>query len=167
MKPAVFDYFDPKTLDEALALLARHREEAKLLAGGQSLVPLMNMRLARPRYVVDLNRIAELAYVREVDGDLAIGAMTRQTDVERSSLSANRHPLLAEALAFAGHPAIRNRGTIGGSIAHADPAAELPALIVALDGRVVLRGPRGDRSIAAQEFFHGYLTTAAASDEIL
>jgi CO/xanthine dehydrogenase FAD-binding subunit len=167
MKPAAFEYFAPRTIEEAISLLADHPDEAKLLAGGQSLVPLMNMRLARPRYVVDLNRIAELEYLREMDGELAIGAMTRQADVEQSAMAVQRHPLLREALELVGHPAIRNRGTIGGSLAHADPAAELPTVIVALDGRVVLRGPRAERTLAACDFFCGYLTTAAAPDEIL
>src|SRR2546430_15180676 len=127
MKPASFDYFDPKTLDEALALLARHREEAKLLAGGQSLVPLMNMRLARPRRVIDLNRTQGLAYIREVNGALRIGGMTRQATLERSPVIGGRCPLLPEALALVGHPAIRSRGTIGGGPPPAPPPPPPPA----------------------------------------
>jgi aerobic carbon-monoxide dehydrogenase medium subunit len=167
MKPAPFEYVDARTLDAAVALLARHGDEARLLAGGQSLVPLMNMRLARPRVVIDLNRVASLAYIRETDGGLAIGAMTRQAAVEHSRPAADRWPLLVEALALAGHPAIRNRGTLGGSLAHADPAAELPAAVLALDGRVTLAGPHGERTVEARAFFRGALTTAMAPDEIL
>lgn len=167
MKPAPFEYLDPTTVADALALLARHGENAKLLAGGQSLVPLMNMRLARPRYVIDLNRIEALAYIRERDGGLAIGAMTRQEALEHSPLVTARFPLLPEALALLGHPAIRNRGTIGGSVAHADPAAELPAAILALDGRITVVGPRGERTLDARSFFVGALTTSLSADEVL
>lgn len=167
MKPAAFEYFAPTTLPAALALLAHHRDDAKLLAGGQSLVPLMNMRLARPRHVIDLNRIGEMAYIREEDGALRIGAMTRQEMLEHSPLIAARCPLLGEATTLIGHPAIRNRGTIGGSLAHADPAAELPAALLALDGRITLTGPRGERTLAAGSFFVGALTSTLAPDEIL
>jgi CO/xanthine dehydrogenase FAD-binding subunit len=147
MKPAPFEYLDPTTVAEALALLARHGENAKLLAGGQSLVPLMNMRVGRPQYVIDLNRIEALAYIRERDGGLAIGAMTRQEALEHAPLVTTRVPLLPEALALLGHPAIRHLGTIGGSVAHADPAAELPAAIFALDGRITVVGPHGERTL--------------------
>ena len=167
MKPAPFEYLDPRTVDAAVEILARHGEEAKLLAGGQSLVPLMNMRLARPRRLVDLNRIGELAYLRDDDGGLGIGAMTRQDALERSPLVAARCPLLRETTALIGHPAIRNRGTIGGSLAHADPAAELPAAILALEGRITATGPRGERTLPAESFFAGALTTALAPDEVL
>jgi carbon-monoxide dehydrogenase medium subunit len=167
MKPAPFEYVDAKNLDEALALLARHGDEARPLAGGQSLVPLMNMRLARPRVVVDLNRVASLTYIRDTDAGLAIGAMTRQAVAEESSHVATRWPLLVEALGLAGHRAIRNRGTIGGSLAHADPAAELPAAVLALDGRLTLASPRGPRTVEARAFFRGALTTARAPDELL
>jgi len=167
MKPAPFEYLAPRTVPEAVSLLARHGEEAKLLAGGQSLVPLMNMRLARPRRVIDLNRTQGLAYIREVDGALRIGGMTRQATLERSPLIGGRCPLLPEALALVGHPAIRSRGTIGGSLAHADPAAELPAAIAALDGQITASGPRGERTLPATSFFLGVLTTALAPDEVL
>jgi carbon-monoxide dehydrogenase medium subunit len=167
MKPAPFEYVDARSLDEAVALLARHGDEARPLAGGQSLVPLMNMRLARPRVVVDLNRVESLAYIRDSDGGLTIGAMTRQAVAEESPRVAGRWPLLVEALGLAGHRAIRNRGTIGGSLAHADPAAELPAAVLALDGRLTLAGPRGARTVEAGGFFRGALTTAKAPDEIL
>jgi carbon-monoxide dehydrogenase medium subunit len=167
MKPASFEYIDARSLDEAIALVARHGDEARLLAGGQSLVPLMNMRLARPRLVVDLNRVESLAYIRNAEGGLAIGAMTRQTVAEQSPRVAGRWPLLVEALELAGHRAIRNRGTIGGSLAHADPAAELPAAVLALDGRLTLAGPDGRRTVEARAFFQGALTTARAPDEVL
>jgi CO/xanthine dehydrogenase FAD-binding subunit len=167
MKPAPFEYVDARSLDETVALLGRHGDHARLLAGGQSLVPLMNMRLARPRVVIDLNRVESLAYVRETDGGLAIGAMTRQAAAEQSRQVADRWPLLVEALGLAGHPAIRNRGTVGGSLAHADPAAELSAAVLALDGRLTLAGPRGQRTVEARAFFRGALTTAMAPDEIL
>ena len=135
MKPAAFDYLAPASLGEALALLADLGEGAKPLAGGQSLVPLMNFRLVRPQHVIDLNGLGELAGIREDDGHLVIGAMTRQRAVETSALVAERCPLLAEAMPQIGHVQIRNRGTVGGSLAHADPAAELPAVVAALGGR--------------------------------
>lgn len=167
MKPAPFEYFAPTSIEEALGVLAQHADEAKALAGGQSLVPLMNFRLARPGILVDLNRISELQYIREHDGGLAIGAMTRQRVAERSALIRERCPLLAEALPLVGHPAIRNRGTVGGSIAHADPAAELPAVAVALDAELVVRGPAGERVVRPDEFFLTYLTTTLEPAELL
>ncbi len=167
MKPAPFEYHRPTTLEEALDLLGRYAFEAKLLAGGQSLIPVMNFRLAQPGVLIDLNGIAELAYIREQDGALAIGAMARQREAERSELVARRAPLLREALPFVAHPQIRNRGTMGGSIAHADPAAELPAVMLALEARVRLRGPGGERVLAAEEFFTGIFGTALEAEEIL
>ncbi|OLC11816.1 MAG: molybdopterin dehydrogenase [Candidatus Rokubacteria bacterium 13_1_40CM_69_27] len=167
MKPPPFEYFTPASVEDALALLGEHREQAKVLAGGQSLVPLLNFRLARPRYLVDLNGIPHLDYIREEDGWLAIGAMTRQRAVERSALVRDRCPLLAEAMPQIGHVQIRNRGTIGGSLAHADPAAELPAIVAALGGRLVVRGPDGERVMAPERFFVGYLTTALEPFELL
>ena len=167
MKPAVFEYFSPKTAEEATDLLAEHGDDAKVLAGGQSLVPLMNMRLARPAIVVDINRIETLAYIREENGLLRLGALTRQRAAERSSLVAARCPLLRDALRLVGHIQIRNRGTIGGSIAHADPAAELTAVLTALDGEVRARGPRGDRVIAAADLFVTYLTTSLEPRDLL
>jgi CO/xanthine dehydrogenase FAD-binding subunit len=153
MKPAVFEYYDPTTLGEALSLLARLGDDAKVLAGGQSLVPTMNFRLARPANLVDINRLAELSYIRVEAGTLALGAMTRQRQVERSALVLKGWPLIAEALEQVGHVQIRNRGTIGGSLAHADPAAELPAVMVALEAELVLRSARGERRLAAEDFF--------------
>lgn len=168
MKPASFDYHRPETLDEALDLLAESGGDAKALAGGQSLVPAMNFRLARPEVLVDLNGIPALAHVhREADGGLTIGAMTRQRAAERSDLVARAAPLLSEALPSVAHPQIRNRGTVGGSLAHADPAAELPAVMVALDARFVLRSRAGTRTAAAETFFVGPLTTELRADELL
>lgn len=167
MKPPRFDYLAPRTLDEALGILATHGEHAKVLAGGQSLVPLLNFRLVRPGYLVDLNEIAGLDGIRVESGRLAIGAMTRQRAVETSAVVRERCPLLADAMPQIGHVQIRNRGTIGGSLAHADPASELPAVVAALDGALVLRSARGQRVLTSEQFFVGYLTTAAAPDELL
>ncbi len=167
MKPPKFDYHAPKTVDEALALLTRYDGEAKILAGGQSLMPLLNFRLSRPAALVDLNRIPALAYIKEVDGSVRFGAMTRQRAIEFSPVVARRLPLLTEATRWVGHLPIRTRGTIGGSIAHADPSAEYPAVLTALDGEVVARGPKGERVLKPRDFFQTYLTTSLAADEIL
>ena len=167
MKPALFEYFAPTTIAEAVSLLSEQGEDVKILAGGQSLVPLMNMRLARPRVVVDINRIADLAYIRERDGGLAIGALTRQRAAEKSELCRARAPLLHEALGYVGHIAIRTRGTVGGSVAHADPAGELPAVVTALGAELVVRGTREERVIRPEEFFLTYLTTTLGPDELL
>jgi len=167
VKPAAFEYFAPATVDQALALLAAHGGEAKPLAGGQSLIPAMNFRLARPRALVDLNRIAELSYIRSAKGGTTIGAMTRQRAVEQSDVVARGAPLLAEAMPAIAHPQIRNRGTIGGSLAHADPSAELPAVMLALDAAFRARSVTGERTIPASEFFKGMLETALAPDELL
>ena len=167
MKPPKFDYYAPRTLDEALALLTRYDGEAKILAGGQSLMPLLNFRLSRPAALVDLNRIPTLAYIKEVDGSVRFGAMTRQRAIEFSPVVAKRLPLLTEATRWVGHLPIRTRGTIGGSIAHADPSAEYPAVLTALDGEVVARGPKGERVLKPRDVFQTYLTTSLAADEIL
>lgn len=167
MKPAPFEYESPTTVAEAVSLLQRYGEDAKIIAGGQSLVPLLNLRLARPGYLIDINRVKELDYIRSVNGGLAIGAMTRQRAVERSEVIAKQCPLLREAVLLMSHPQIRSRGTIGGSIAHADPSAELPAVMVALDGQFTAVGPQGKRTIPAAEFFVAYLTTALEPGEIL
>ncbi len=167
MKPPPFEYFEPASVDEAVGLLAEHGESAKVLAGGQSLVPLLAFRLVRPSCLVDLNRIGALAYIEECDGGLALGAMTRQRAAERSPLVQARAPLLREALGLIGHPQIRARGTVGGSLAHADPAAELPAVVIALDGSLVAQGPGGRREVAARDFFRSYLETCLAPGEIL
>ena len=167
MKPPRFEYLAPASLDEALAILAEHGDEAKVLAGGQSLVPLLSFRLVRPGYLVDLNEIPGLAYIRQDDGGVAIGALTRQRAVETSALVRERVPLLADAMPHIGHAQIRNRGTIGGSLAHADPAAELPAVVAALDGRLVVRSARGERVLSPEEFFVAYLTTSMDPRELL
>jgi carbon-monoxide dehydrogenase medium subunit len=167
VKPPKFDYHAPRTVDEAVALLARYGGDAKPLAGGQSLVPLLNFRLARPAALIDLNRIAALAGIRETDGQVAFGAMTRQRAVEFSPVVARRLPLLAEATRWVGHLPIRSRGTIGGSIAHADPSAEYPAVLTALGGTVVARGPKGERVLTSAELFETYLTTTLGPDEML
>ncbi len=167
MKPAPFLYFRPATVEEAVAVLAEHGDEAKPLAGGQSLIPAMNFRLARPGALVDLNWIAELSYVRSQRDGLVIGAMTRQRTVERSEEARRVAPLVSEAMPFVAHPQIRNRGTVGGSIAHADPAAELPAVMLALEARFRARSHAGERSIPAGEFFKGALETALGPDELL
>ena len=167
MKPAPFEYHRPASVDEALALLAEHGYDAKLLAGGQSLVPAMNFRLAAPAVLVDLNRIPGLDGIQEADGRLRLGAMTRQAAAERNPLIAARAPLITETLPYVAHAQIRNRGTMGGSIAHADPAAELPAVMLALDARFHLRGPGGTRMVPAGEFFTGLFGTALEAEEML
>jgi carbon-monoxide dehydrogenase medium subunit len=167
LKPPKFDYHAPRSVDEAVALLARYGGEAKPLAGGQSLVPLLNFRLARPAALIDLNRIPALAGIREVDGHVVFGAMTRQRTVEFSPIVARKIPLLTEATRWVGHLPIRSRGTIGGSIAHADPSAEYPAVLAALEGSVVARGAKGERELTATALFETYLTTALAPDELL
>jgi CO/xanthine dehydrogenase FAD-binding subunit len=167
MKPAPFTYTTPSSVDEAVALLVEHGETAKLLAGGQSLVPLMNFRLARPAHVIDLNRIAGLDYMRARDDVLAVGAMTRQRSLERSDVVRQQYPLLAEAVTVIGHPATRNRGTVGGSIVHADPAAELPALLLVYGGSVVVQSPSGTRQVPADELFLTYLTTTLEPTDIV
>ncbi|HZT08619.1 MAG TPA: xanthine dehydrogenase family protein subunit M [Chloroflexota bacterium] len=166
MKPAKFAYHAPRSVDQAVRLLAELGDEAKVLAGGQSLVPLMNFRLARPAHLVDLNRIEDLRVTR-VDGELRIGAMTRQRQVERARDVGARWPLLTEALGLVGHVQIRNRGTIGGSLAHADPAAELPAVMMALDAEFTVRSATGTRAVAATDFFLGPFTTQLEPTELL
>jgi carbon-monoxide dehydrogenase medium subunit len=163
VKPTAFQYFAPDSSEEALALLAEDGDEATVLAGGQSLIPMMNLRIAAPSRLIDIMRIAELRVIRSVDGWIEIGAGVRMAQAERESGSA----LLAAALAHVGHPAIRNCGTVCGSMAHADPAAELPAVLLALDGEVVLRSARGQRVVAADQFFRSYFTTAREPDELI
>lgn len=167
MKPAPFTYLAPRSRREALEALSEFGSDAKVLAGGQSLVPLLAMRLARPQVLVDLNRVRDLAFIRAGSNGLAVGAMTRQRAVETHRLAAGRVPLLRDAVRWIGHPQIRARGTIGGSLAHADPSAELPAAAAVLDARFVLASVRGERVLGPEEFFSGYLTTALEPDEIL
>jgi CO/xanthine dehydrogenase FAD-binding subunit len=164
VKPAPFDYAAPRSVDEALGLLG---EDAIVLAGGQSLVPMMNFRLARPAALVDINRVEELAGLRGDGADLRIGALTRHAALERSDLVARGWPLLAQAVRHVGHPPIRTRGTVGGSCAHADPTAELPVALSALDARFHLRSRAGARALDAADFFVSYLTTARRADELL
>jgi CO/xanthine dehydrogenase FAD-binding subunit len=164
VKPVPFDYRAPVSLEEALPLLGL---ECAVLAGGQSLVPLLNLRLARPELVVDVNAVPELDYIRADHGSLRIGALTRQVVLERSELVEQQWPLLHKAVGFVGHPQIRSRGTVGGSVAHADPAAELPAALVALGARFHLRSSGGARALEASDFFLGPLYTAREPDELL
>jgi carbon-monoxide dehydrogenase medium subunit len=166
VKASALGYGRVSSVDEAVTQLAELGDEAKILAGGQSLVPLLNLRLANPAYLVDINRIGELDFITN-DSGVRVGAVVRHRDVERSELVARANPLVAEAIKLVGHAAIRNRGTIGGSVAHADPAAELPTILVALDGEIEARSSRGARTIAAADFFEGFLTTALQPDELL
>lgn len=167
MKPAPFAYHNPRSLAEAVALLGQHRDEARILAGGQSLVPMMNMRIAQPAHVIDINGLHELAYIRDGSDQIAIGALTRHDDVARSALVRTACPLLAEAAATVGHYAIRQRGTLGGSLAHADPAAQLPLVAAALDAAIDVVGPGARRTVVAHDFFLAMMTTALGPDEIV
>jgi CO/xanthine dehydrogenase FAD-binding subunit len=167
VKPAPFGYEAPHTVDAVLALLAEHGDDAKVLAGGQSLVPMLNFRLVRPALLVDVNRVAGLDELTVRDGRLHIGARVRTATLARASVVRDGWPLLAEAASFVGHAAIRARGTVGGSAAHADPHAELPAALAALDARFHLRSQRGTRVLAADQFFTDFYTTALAPDELL
>jgi len=167
MKPPRFEYYDPTTIAETASLLQQYGDDAKVLAGGQSLMPLLNFRLTRPAAVVDINGVKELDYLRKEDGGLAVGALVRQRAAELSSLVADSCPMLAEALPLIGHFQIRNRGTIVGSLAHADPAAELGAVAVALGAQLRIKGPGEDRIVPAEQFFVSYLTTALAPNELL
>jgi carbon-monoxide dehydrogenase medium subunit len=166
VKPPQFQYHAPASVDEACALLAT-LEDAKVLAGGQSLVPLLNFRLARPAHIVDINRIPNLDRIHERDGGVAIQALVRDSDVEDSELVAKLCPLLSAAVRLVAHRVIRNRGTVCGSLAHADPASELPAVLLALGGHVVARSTRGERTIAAADLFTSLMQTALAPDELL
>jgi carbon-monoxide dehydrogenase medium subunit len=167
MKLPPVEYEAPTTVAEAVGLLAEHLDEASVLAGGQSLIPLLAMRLARPAVLIDINRVDELHGVSAADGWITVGAMTREYVAEESGAIGDAVPLLAAALPLIGHEAIRSRGTIGGSLAHADPAAELPAVARALDAEFVVRGPSGERVVPAAEWFEGYLTTSRRPDELL
>jgi aerobic carbon-monoxide dehydrogenase medium subunit len=168
MKPAPFRYVAPTSVGEAVAALSEYGYEAKLLAGGQSLIPAMNFRLSQPGVLIDLNRIPSLGYIMpSATGGVRIGAMTRQRQVEQSALIAERAPLLTAAMPNIAHVQIRNRGTIGGSLAHADPAAELPAVVCALGATLIVQGPSGVRRIAVDDFYTGLFATDLATDEIL
>lgn len=167
MKLPPFDYVAPTTLPEALDLIADQQDDANVLAGGQSLIPLLALRLARPMTLVDVNRVEELRGITRANGHVSVGAMTREFEAEESAMLAELVPLLAMALPFIGHEAIRSRGTIGGSLAHADPAAELPAVARALDAEMVVRSTSGERTVTAADWFEGYLTTSRRPDELL
>ena len=167
MKPPKFDYHDPSTVSEALDLLSAHGEEGKVLAGGHSLVPLLNFRLASPDHLIDLNRVGELAGIRRKDGRLRVAAMTRQATMEHSTVVARGWPILTEALGWVAHSQIRNRGTVGGSAAHADPSAELPVAFSALEARMTIASKVGIRTVPASEFFVTHLTTSMEPDEML
>jgi CO/xanthine dehydrogenase FAD-binding subunit len=167
MKPAPFEYHAPDSLEQALDLMSQHVGEGKILAGGQSLVPAMNFRIVQPSILIDLNRLAELSFIREEGQAIRIGAMARERHLEFDASIAKRIPLLTEATPFIAHPQIRNRGTIGGSIVNADPAAELPVLMLALSARLKAKNLAGERWIDAHDFFAGMFTTALEPDEIL
>lgn len=167
MKPAKFHYLRPSTFEEALELLWKYGEEAKIISGGQSLIPLLNMRLSTPSYLIDLGNIENLNYINKVDDAIHIGAMTKHTDVENSSLIKENCPLLQEAIRFIGNRQIRNRGTIGGSIAHADPSAELPCVLSALRGKIVIANLEEERTVSPDEFFLTYLLTTIEPTEMV
>jgi len=167
MIPAAFDYVRATSAAEAISLIGQHGSDAKFLAGGHSLLPLMKLRLVAPSVLVDVGRITDLSYIKDAGDHIAIGAMTRHMDVEKSAVLAQHAPLLAHAAGYVGDPQVRHRGTIGGSIAHADPASDLPATTLALGATYVVQGPNGTREIAASSFFHGFLQSDLAEDEML
>ena len=167
MIPAQFEYVAPKTLEDALRLVERHGDEAKILAGGHSLLPLMKLRLAQPRYVIDISRLHNMNYIREENGHIAIGALTTHAEIESSTLLRAKCPLLPETAAVIGDVQVRNRGTLGGSLAHADPAADYPAAALALDMEIIAASTAGTRTIPVREFFLDMLTTALRPGEIL
>lgn len=167
MIPAAFEYVRADSAEEAIALVGEHGDEAKLLAGGHSLLPMMKLRLAQPTVLIDIGRIDDLSYIRDGGDHIAIGALTRHMDVETSEVLREHAPLLAHAAGHVGDPQVRHRGTIGGSIAHADPASDLPATTLALGATYVAQGPNGTREIAASDFYHGFFSSALEPDELL
>lgn len=167
MIPPRFEYLTPQTLEEAVALLGKYGGEAKVLSGGQSLIPLMKLRLASPGYLVDINRIPGLQYIKEVDGSLRIGALTREADLEASDLVRSKYPLLFDTAGVIADPLVRNMATVCGNLAHGDPANDHPATMLALEAEVVAVGPKGQRKIPVASFFTGLFTTALAPDEVL
>jgi carbon-monoxide dehydrogenase medium subunit len=167
MIPASFEYVAPKTLEEALRLVERHGDEAKILAGGHSLLPLVKLRLAQPRYIIDIGRLRNMSYIREENGNVVIGALTTHADVESSAMLRSKCPLLAETAATIGDAQVRNRGTLGGSLAHADPASDYAAAALALDMEIIAASTAGTRTIAVTEFFVDMLTTSLRPGEIL
>ncbi len=167
MKPPPFDYHDPNTLDDALALLAQHGDDCKVIAGGQSLVPMMNLRVVRPDVLVDINGLPDLDYIRVDGGQVRIGALTRHATLMESNEIAEACPLMAEAYQLVAHGPIRNRGTLAGNLCHADPASEMPAVALATEAEITLRSTRGERTVAAADFFTGALETVVAADELV
>ncbi|MFQ5839242.1 MAG: FAD binding domain-containing protein [Candidatus Methylomirabilales bacterium] len=167
MIPPSFEYFTPATVSEAVSLLQKHGEDAKILAGGHSLIPLMKLRLASPRFLIDINQISGLDYIKEANGYLTIGALTREADIESSELIRSKYPIIADTGAVIGDPLVRNMATVGGNLAHGDPANDHPATMLALGAEVVAIGPKGKRTVPLTEFFTGPLTTALTADEIL
>jgi carbon-monoxide dehydrogenase medium subunit len=165
--PAAFDYHPAKTVDEAIALLQQYGDDAKLLAGGHSLLPTMKLRLAQPAHLVDIGKIGGLSYIREENGAVAVGAMTTYTTIEQSDILSRHFALLPEGTSVIGDPQVRNRGTIGGSIAHSDPAADMPGIVQALKADILVQGPDGVRTIKADDFFKGLFETALQPDEII
>jgi carbon-monoxide dehydrogenase medium subunit len=167
MYPATFEYHRPTTVDEAVRLLSSHKDDAKLLAGGHSLIPIMKLRLATPKHVIDLRKVSGLSGIKDEGGTIVIGALTTHYTVESSAPLKSKCPILTEAAAMIGDPQVRNWGTIGGSVAHADPAADWPAVIVALGAEIKVTGPKGARTIKADDFFKDVMTTALGPDEVL
>lgn len=167
MKPAPFLYRAPTSVEEAVGLIEELGDGGRILAGGQSLLPLMNYRLARPETLIDINSVQELDYIRVDDGDLTIGACARQSVLEQSREAAELTPLLVEAAGYVAHPSVRNRGTVAGSVAYADPASELPAAVLAMDGEMVVTGSNGQRAVSAADFFRGPYTNACTPEELL
>ncbi|PGS48471.1 xanthine dehydrogenase family protein subunit M [Bacillus sp. AFS041924] len=167
MKPAAFNYLRPTDLEEALGYLSEYGEDAKILSGGQSLIPVLNMRLSTPNYLIDVSKISDLNYIRQNDGYIAIGALTKHIEIEESTLIKEHIPLLAEAIRYVGHTQIRNRGTIGGSIAHGDPSAELPCVLTALRGEIVITSLEGEVILTPEEFFLTFLLTSLQADQLI
>jgi carbon-monoxide dehydrogenase medium subunit len=167
MYPPAFEYVRPGTIAEAVALLQQHGDDAKILSGGQSLIPMMKLRVARPAWIIDIGRVANLAYIKEEDGHLKIGGLVREADLESSDLIRSKYPILHDTARVIADPLVRNLATVGGNLAHGDPANDHPATMLALDAKVVATGPRGDRVIAITEFFISIFTTALEHDEIL
>lgn len=167
MIPPVFDYHAPQSLEEALSLLREYGDDAKILSGGHSLIPMMKLRLAQPEHVVDINALKELAYIREEDGMIKIGGLTREAELEASPLIASKAPIIHETCSFIADPQVRNMGTIGGNLAHGDPGNDHPATMLALRATVIATGPNGPRSIAIDDFFEDFYMTALEPEEIL
>jgi aerobic carbon-monoxide dehydrogenase medium subunit len=167
MIPASFEYFRPKAINEAISLLQQHGDEAKVLSGGQSLIPMMKLRLARPGYIIDINEIPGLRYIKEEDGYLKIGGLTHEVDLETSELIRSKYPIILDTASLIADPQVRNMATVGGNLAHGDPANDHPATMLALDAQVIATGPSGQRAIPVKAFFLSLFTTALQHDEIL